>query len=77
MITNIDNPAGQTMSPLGPLQLLGVTRPTTALEDLGLRNTSARSSVTTLTKKDIMQPSVSSHQSQKTSTGLVDLRVGD
>ena len=65
------------MNPLGLLHLPGITQPTPPPEDLGLKKTSDRSSIITITKKDTMQPSVLSHQSQKTSTGLGNLRVGD
>ena len=77
MIGNIDDPAGQTMSPSKPPQPPEVTQPTILLKDLGLRKTSARSSITTVTKRDTMKPSIPSHQSQKTSTNLGNFRVGD
>ena len=65
------------MSPPGLPQLPGVTRPTPVLDNLGLRKMSARLFVTIVTKKDTMQSSVLRQQSQKTSTGLSDFRVGD
>ena len=77
MIGNIDNPAGQIISLFGLPQPPEITRPTTPPEDLRLKKTSARSFVTTLTKKDIEQPSVPSHPSQKSSVSFGNLRVGD
>ena len=74
---NIDNSANQTMSPLEPLQPPGVTQLTTPPEDLRLKKTSARLSVTTITKRNTMQPSIPSHQRLKTSTGLGNLRIND
>ena len=76
-IGNIDNPAGQTISPPRPSQPPGVTQPTTLPENLGLRKTSAKLSVITVTKKNTMQPSVPSHPSDKTSVSLGNLRDGD
>ena len=75
-IGNIDDSAGQKMNPLGPLQPPGVTQPIPSPEDLGLKKTLARSFVTIVIKRDTMQLSVPSHQSQKTSSGLGNLCVG-
>ena len=65
------------MSPPRSPQPPEVTQPISPPENLGFRKMSARSSVTTVIKKDNMELNVSSRQSQKTIIGLSDLRVGD